>query len=485
MKSKHTGRRKPAQKRGRVEALVAEQLPRYGTRATQIDAIPSGSRASLLARSPAKGAIQTQSRDSCEARYRGVFEERLYLRPYVTYALNKKHPVYNWFKYKEAFSRELVAVILDEFGVRQEDLIFDPFAGCGTTLLACKEMRYGAVGVDILPIAVFVARVKLRDWNNIDELIKATDELMQKSLSNAALAAAKAATSLPDIPIIHKAFSPRTKDEIVFYKNAILGCPRSVRDFLMLGLLSILEDVSYTSKDGQFLRLVHKEVPPVKEALRRKLMQMISDLCQYQGTLFGKGTGEAEIFLADARAESLPPRYREKIGAVITSPPYLNRYDYSRTYALELCTLLVENCEQMRNVRHSLLRSHIESREESGKEISIDALEEILSNLSRKPLNNPRIPIMIKAYFEDMNQVIRHLFQYLKPGGLVALVVANARFEGEQVPTDLILCEIAETHGFETEKIWITRYKGNSSQQMARYGRLPVRESVVFWRKPA
>jgi len=65
----------------------------------------------------------------------------------------------------------------------------------------------------------------------------------------------------------------------------------------------------------------------------------------------------------------------------------------------------------------------------------------------------------------------------------VALVVANAQFAGENVPVDLMLSELAAEHGLTTTAIWITRYKGNSSQQMAIYGRRPVRESVVFWKK--
>ena len=66
----------------------------------------------------------------------------------------------------------------------------------------------------------------------------------------------------------------------------------------------------------------------------------------------------------------------------------------------------------------------------------------------------------------------------------VAMVVDNVRFEGEMIPVDLILSEIAEQHGFTIEQIFVARYKGNSSQQMGKYGRVPVRESVVIWRKP-
>ena len=51
------------------------------------------------------------------------------------------------------------------------------------------------------------------------------------------------------------------------------------------------------------------------------------------------------------------------------------------------------------------------------------------------------------------------------------------------LPVDLILSDMAEQAGFETEAIWVARYKGNSSQQMKRYGKVPVRESVLVWRK--
>jgi hypothetical protein len=185
----------------------------------------------------------------------------------------------------------------------------------------------------------------------------------------------------------------------------------------------------------------------------------------------------------DARDLCIPKKYWGKVSAVITSPPYLNRYDYSRTYALELCLLSAKTHKDMVNIRHSLLRSHIESRECSASQITLPVLDEILREIKSKPLNNNRLPVMIKGYFEDMNLVIKQLATYLKPNGRVALVVANAQFAGENVPTDLILCELAERYGLTTESIWITRYKGNSSQQMAIYGRRPVRETIVFWRK--
>ncbi|RMD89697.1 MAG: hypothetical protein D6813_10260 [Calditrichaeota bacterium] len=412
-----------------------------------------------------------------EEKYNHLFKLRLDLRQQVTYVPNKHIPVYNWFRYKEGFSRDLVFHLLKDLGVGKEETILDPFAGCGTTLLACKEYGCPAVGLEILPIAVYVTTVKLLNWPDPQILKKSIDRLLHKPVDHPK-------SQFPDVEIIKKAFSPEVQKHILFYRDSILEFPPPVRDFLMLGLISILEQISYTSKDGQFLRLVSKKIPPVKEVLRRQLMQMFMDLQKQQQFLFKNDRNvPIEIFEGDAREMCLPTKYHGKISGVITSPPYLNRYDYSRTYALELCTISVETFDELRGLRHRLLRSHIESKELKGREINLPALDEILKVLAQKSLNNNRIPVMIKGYFEDMNLVIKNLSVYLKKGGKVALVVANARFEGEYIPTDLMLCELAKQHGFETRKIWITRFKGNSSQQMAKYGRCPVRETIVFWEK--
>ncbi len=423
------------------------------------------------------GGPDQKERARLENKYRVLFEERPDCRRLVTYVLNKKLPLYNWFKYKEGFSRELVVRLFREFALRAGDTVFDPFVGCGTTLLAGKEFGIHGVGIDMLPTSVFVAQGKLMQWPDIDLLLGAIQKLTSARFR-------EPVSSFPDVRIVNLAFTKETQSELLFFKEQIQTFEQPERHFLMLGLLSILESVSSTSKDGQFLRLVEKIIPPVRDALRSVLAQMIADLSEIR--MFSsplQTDAKTLVMQGDAREMCLPGKYLGNVAAIITSPPYLNRYDYSRTYALELCLLAVKSHKEMVNVRHSLLRSHVESREHEGKLIDLPALKEVLRGVRAKPLNNERLPIMIEGYFEDMNLVIRNMAAYLKPGGRVALVVANAQFNGESVPTDLMLCELAEESGLTTESIWITRYKGNSSQQMAVYGRRPVRETILFWRK--
>ena len=62
------------------------------------------------------------------------------------------------------------------------------------------------------------------------------------------------------------------------------------------------------------------------------------------------------------------------------------------------------------------------------------------------------------------------------------MVNDNVQYHGEEVPVDLILSDYAEQSGFRCENIWtLPRGKGNSSQQMKRFGRREIRKCVYKW----
>jgi hypothetical protein len=315
------------------DKAVKEQFELYHT-----DTLRGRQKRNLI-RFPLQQRESNTERARLENRYADLFVERLDCGRLVTYVPNKRIPVYNWFKYKEGFSRPLVVKLVQHLGLKRSASIYDPFAGCGTTLLAGRELGLKAIGTDILPVAVFVSKVKTSVLPDCNTLLRAVKELFDEAFC-------EPRGSFPRIKIIDLAFPQEVQRQILFFKEAIEKFPPAVRDFLKLGLLTILEDVSQTSKDGQFLRLVHKPLPNVREALRATLTSMISDLSTLL-VFAEKSQGTASIAWGDARELCLPKRYFGKIDAVITSPPYLNRYDYSRSYALELCLLNVKSHEDM------------------------------------------------------------------------------------------------------------------------------------------
>ena len=76
-------------------------------------------------------------------------------RQLVSFQANKQKPLYRSYKYKEAFSADLVAYLLRTYQVQKGKLL-DPFAGIGTTLFTGSKRGYSADGIELLPIGQHV-----------------------------------------------------------------------------------------------------------------------------------------------------------------------------------------------------------------------------------------------------------------------------------------------------------------------------------------
>ena len=90
---------------------------------------------------------------------------------------------------------------------------------------------------------------------------------------------------------------------------------------------------------------------------------------------------------------------------------------------------------------------------------------------------------MIRGYFADMFLSLQEVARILRPGGRVAYVVGNVRHAGVTVAVDTALTELAALVGLSLDSAWVIRLRGNSAQQMGRFGKEPSRESVVLLSK--
>jgi site-specific DNA-methyltransferase (cytosine-N4-specific) len=420
-------------------------------------------------------------REKLEAKFKSRMYEELRLKSFVSYVGNKNIPLLRIYRYKEAFAFNFVRDFLKRFGVNSDDYVFDPFSGLGTTIFT--SMLYGipSIGIDRLPVAYFISKTLplflfLKE-NEIKKVWTSVKSRVEKS---------EPSEVAMDVPIMQVAFSKENLLLLRKLKSAIDELPEPYRNIFILLFFSILEECSFTSKDGQFLRLRrNKEVSNPIEAMSNKVAQVEEDVRRIK-LLYPDLSIDREIipdvYLADTRDLS-NIEFKKKPTIIITSPPYANRYDYTRTYSLELCFHFVKSFEELKAIRFGILRSHIESKVRKDEKPPHPAVEEVIEALSRKELNNPKIPDMITAYFVDMQRVIKEWYKVLAPGAKVVMVVDNVRFEGEMIPVDLILSEMAEEVGFEVKEIIVARYKGNSSQQMKKYGKIPVRESIVIWER--
>ena len=409
-----------------------------------------------------------------------LIKEKLELRSKISYVVNKSLPLLRLFRYKEAFSLSFVQQIINELKLSSSDLVLDPFCGMGTTLLASGLHNISSIGIDSSPLAVFISNTLPLLLTIEPSHLRETYQQLISRLEKQPLA-----PIAEDVPIIKIAFPPDILTTLHKLKSGIDNLDTPIRDVMTLLFLSILEGCSYTSKDGQFLRLNRRKniVEPIK-LLENKIYEAEKDLYLVEQLGWRRKWRAPIIMQCDARQMS---QYLLHISptAIITSPPYANRYDYTRSYTLELCFGFVRNYEELKALRSDMLRSHIEVSVSPDEHPNHYVVQEIIKSLEQRcsNLNNPRIPIMLKGYFIDMELVIKEFARILAPNSHIVMVVGNVRYDGETIPVDTILCDIAESVGFNVKAIWIARYKGNSSQQMKKYGRMPVRESVLIWQK--
>lgn len=379
---------------------------------------------------------------------------------------------YNWYSFKHRFGSGLVEKVLHSFSLRKGNTIFDPFCGGGTTLIKAKTDGYNAFGLDISPFSVFLTNSLTTSYSP-RKLRKILKEIPHR---------VDCKEKIPDVDILTKAFSDSSLQYIFSLKKSIQLLDSPERNFFLLCLLTILNSVSKAKKSGGFLRITDqrkKGYVSIKKAFLETGKRFIEDAesLKFKGNL-------VKAYVGDARNYPAWLKDRE-FDAILTSPPYPNRHDYTRIYGLELLVGFITSNQALKKLRYDTLRSHVEAKAKyNAKEYQYPQnLSSLMKKLKERPLNNNKIVSTLEGYFEDMYLALREMSSVIKKGGKIGLVVSNVRFAGVGIPVDELLGEIGEQVGLKIQGIYILRYRGNSSQQMSKYKREPARESLVIWKK--
>jgi len=395
------------------------------------------------------------------------FEYRLHLRHCVTPQRLKEQPIHRWFWFPHSFSPQLIDEILKIYPLPSDGRILDPFVGAGTTVLRARQLGYHAVGTDLSPLSLFVSQVKL---TRLDK--ESLEKHLQQVLEYTPV---QARESFPER--LAKAFTKEEIAHIIGLRQKIEKLPQPVVNFFRLALLRVQQRVSRAVPDGGWFRWVEKGDQSKQIALwfEQQSQMQIADIA-----MLGDSNVEAQVFLDDARRLE---QVEGEFDLVITSPPYPNRHDYSRIFHIELLSLGLSE-EEIRRFRRESLRSHVEAAPPPLDASDYREPEPLRETISRLPAKaDSRIAPLLQGYFEDIYLTLKALYNHLKCGAMCAFVVGNVRYAGVMVPVDEILGDLGKQLGFVLERIWVARLRGNSAQQMGRFGREPARESVVFLRK--
>lgn len=475
--------------------------------------------------------------NSCEQKQRMAIEQKYakitditdnYNRKSVSYQLSKSDTLHSWLKYKEGFSADLVEKLLNEMDLKDGCTVIDPFMGSGTTAMVCMSKGINSIGFDILPTSEISIKAKQAvSEYRISELESILDWVQNYKVPN------DYPRKVNEIKITEGAYPGSTSQEIQYVTEYFEESEYShnAKTLVKLCILNSLERSSYTSKDGQYLawdyrskksiesnnrreikgkktskRLDKGDIPSFRSVLLSELSNVINDVKKIQSN--PNHHNVTLMFIRGSFLFNAPTMESNIIDGVITSPPYCNRYDYTRTYALELAYLGLSE-KQLSELRQELLSCTVENKSKIdrlkeyyasiGRIDSFNHINSLINNnevlneidkaleyrLNTKEINNKSVLRMVHDYFSDLTFVYYELYRLCKSGSLVAFVNDNVRYAGEVIPVDYLCTYIAESIGFKPIAIHtLHQQKGNSSQQMKKYGRVPLRKSITIWMKP-
>ena len=410
--------------------------------------------------------------------------------------------VHDWYRFVLSFPSHLVRDYLDAFGVDSRQRVLDPFCGTGTTLVECKKLGIPSVGIERNPMAGFASRTKL-DWSvDPDALVSHAREVATRALGlfqhqgidDFGMAPLFPANSRPNADL--RTLPP---DKLsLLLKNSISPLPLH-KTLLLLDILDQHRHDTLSSHERLALAAalvsgignlhfgpevgvgrIQEDAPVIGPWLDR-VRRMAGDLAPLREQA---GT-EARVHVGDARQleDHLEP---SSIDAVITSPPYPNEKDYTRTTRLESVLLgFYRNKQDLRCLKQGLVRSNTRSvykadtddaqvSEHEGIQRIAQLIEARRVELGKTSGFERQYARVTKLYFGGMVRHLASLRSRLRPGARLAYVVGDqASYLRVMIRTGRILGDLAQSLGYELVGIDLFRTR------LATASRQYLREEVV------
>lgn len=413
--------------------------------------------------------------------------------------------VHDWFRFVLSFPPHLVQHYLTQFGIESPKVVLDPFCGTGTTLVECKKQGINSVGIEANPIAQFASMVKT-DWS------PNPDVLVEECYAIAAEARHRMADcGTPDVPTSllgvsegqaaylrtlppeqHKLLLTNSISPIPLHKSLILRDvideigTQACRGHLRLGFAKALVNKISNLHFGPEVGIGPAKADAyVVEAWLTEMLTVADDL-----RLLANHHSPSTAILGDARRPSqlLAPN---SVAAVITSPPYPNEKDYTRTTRLESVLLgFITSKEGLRAMKQGLVRSNTRNVYKIDSDDSClddhpevkriaEAIEARRLELGKTSGFERLYARVTRLYFGGMKMHLADLRSVLKPGAMLAYVVGDqASYLRIMIRTGSILADIAQSLGYELVAIDLFRTRlATATKQM-------LREEVVVLRWP-
>ena len=351
---------------------------------------------------------------------------------------------HGFFKYPCKFIPEIPRWAIKKYVKDKDESILDPFTGSGTTLLEAAINGNNSYGIEIDEVAKLISRVKTEKYNKKE--VKSIQDEFEKIISEYDNIKKY---RVPEIDNLEHWFPKENIQELGKILQQINEIDNvKIKNFFKVCFVSIIKKCSYTddSSPKPYVSSKIKKIPanPKDEFIKiyNKYYKGIEDLAKI------KNFGEVEILKGDALNFEL----ETKVNLVITSPPYINAFDYGRTMRLEnlWLGLLTEN--ELRDKKKDYVGTEKIKTYKEKEDLSILKESEILEKVYKKIVqSDEKRALIVKKFFDDMKTNYNQVKKCLNKDGHYVIVIGDSNIRQVKVKSSEILTEIAINNGFILE----------------------------------
>ena len=351
---------------------------------------------------------------------------------------------HGFFKYPCKFIPEIPRWAIKKYVKDKDESILDPFTGSGTTLLEAAINGNNSYGIEIDEVAKLISRVKTEKYNKKE--VKSIQDEFEKIISEYDNIKEY---RVPEIDNLEHWFPKENIQELGKILQQINEIDNvKIKNFFKVCFVSIIKKCSYTddSSPKPYVSSKIKKIPanPKDEFIKiyNKYYKGIEDLAKI------KNFGEVEILKGDALNFEL----ETKVNLVITSPPYINAFDYGRTMRLEnlWLGLLTEN--ELRDKKKDYVGTEKIKTYKEKEDLSILKESEILEKVYKNIVqSDEKRALIVKKFFDDMKTNYNQEKKCLNKDGHYVIVIGDSNIRQVKVKSSEILTEIAINNGFILE----------------------------------
>lgn len=414
-----------------------------------------------------------------------------------TFQDSLRAPVHRWFKYPAGYSYKLVEVFIEDNQLDGTSWLLDPFVGCGTTAVVAKQRGVNCVGIEAHPFVHWVAQIKCFWEYNLSSLRTNMNTLLSHLQEIPPLPSPSVLDEFPEL--VRKCYSSENLWALKYIRDTILSwdCPPEERDFFLLALTDTLRAASWAGTGWPYIapsKYHEKTERPALPTFAQTLQNMFRDLTV---VLSNRAPHRPEIRLLLMDARELYPIEQQSVDLAITSPPYLNNYDYADRTRLEMYffgwaktwhditeqvrdRLIVSATTQIRRSDPALHQLAPELRDADAAvyyELSAKVAE--LSRRRKSKGGKKNYDLMVVGYFNDMFRVLQQVYRVLKRGASFVLVLGDSAPYGVYIPTEEYLGRLGVGIGFSGFHIQPLRARGTKWKNNPQRHDVSLKEGIL------